>query len=158
MKRQTTLSRVLIISVLLSLGCVALANGQTRRRPVADTGLVALAEGEVLRITVNGLGGDDNITVGFRRIGYAPQGTCSDGVCAYVVAGQSAFGPITLAPGEAASIDIPRSFAGGIFVGVRGVVSSSSRAVRVSAFIIEAATGKIIASLDVPPLDINLLG
>lgn len=124
---------------------------------MVDTGVVALGDDQVLRITVNAGEGNDTITVGFRRIGYT-QGTCDNGVCTQSVGAQSALGLITLAPGEAASIDIPRSFLGGVFVGVRGVVSSSSRDVRVNAFIINAITGEIIATVDMPPVDADLLG
>jgi hypothetical protein len=50
---------------------------------------------------------------------------------------------MTLMPGEAASYDIPASFLGGVYVGVRGVVVSNRQDVIVTVSIIDSVTGEL---------------
>ncbi len=147
MKRQITASIFISLSLLLLLASfTSTAHGQQPRRFASDTGIIPLGEDQVLRITVNGLGGNDTINVRFRRIGYA-QGSCDSGVCIQTIAAQTTSDSITLTAGEGASIDIPSSFIGGVFVGVRGVVLTSSQEVKVTVLIIDTATGKVVAML-----------
>jgi hypothetical protein len=138
LKRKITLSLVL---VLLSLsGLAPAARGRQQRTKAAfDTGVVSLGPNQILRLTVNGQGGNDAVTVGFRRMSYA-QGTCSGGVCRLSLHDEEQSPVLTLSPGEAASFDIP-----GTAFGVRGVVLSGSQNVRVTAQIIDTATGDVIA-------------
>jgi hypothetical protein len=140
MKRQMKVSLVLTLgALLLSVGFASTAYGQQQRNLVGDTGRITLGPNQVLRISGDGVDQDDVITLRFRRIEYT-QGTCNGGVCKHAIASQITSAPITLAPGESASIDIPNNA-----FGVRGVVLSNSRDVRVTAQIIDLATGDIIA-------------
>ena len=143
MKRRISLS----IALALSVGLVLLTNSdstvkaQNQMRAVADTGVVVLGPNQVLRLGIVNYRETD-FNVRFRQIKYT-QGVCSDGVCKQTISSQTASAPITLMPGEAASFDIPASFQGGVFVGVRGVVLSNSRNVRVNAMIIDTVTGQV---------------
>ena len=138
MKLKITLSLVL---VLLSLsGFAPAARGQqTRTKVASDTGIVTLGPNQILRITVNGQGGNDTVAVGFRRMSYS-QATCNSGVCKLSLNDEDQFPVLMLPPGEAASFDIT-----GTAFGARGVVLSSSQNLRVTAQIIDTATGDIIA-------------
>ena len=138
MKRKTTLSLVLVLLSLL--GFAPTARGQQPRTKVAfDTGIVTLGPNQILRITVNGQGGNDTVAAGFRRMSYS-QGTCNNGVCRLPLNDEDQSPVLMLLPGEAASFDIPNTA-----FGVRGVVLSGSQNVRVTAQIIDTATGNIIA-------------
>jgi hypothetical protein len=125
-----------------------MARAQERRKTVADTGIITLGRpNQVLRITLNvGQGQDDMITVRFRQLGYQMAATSGDDVITInTMRFQDTTDPITLAPGEAASIDIDRD---DTFIwGVRGIVLSSSQNVHVNASIVNKETGNIIAVL-----------
>jgi hypothetical protein len=141
MKRKMTLTLALTTSMLLSLVSFTTAQGQTRRRPIADTGEITLGSTEMLRLTV--AAGDvngDGSAVQFRQVAYMPA-SCNAGVCKHTVMSQSTSAPVTLMPGEAASIDISNSF------GVRAIVLSDNPNVRVNAMIVDMTTGNIIAVL-----------
>jgi hypothetical protein len=138
MKRQITLS--LVLALLPLLGFAAAARAQQPRTKVAfDTGVVTLGPSQVLRLTVNGQGGNDAVTVVFRRMSYSPA-TCGGGVCRLPLNDEGQSPALTLPPGEAASFDIPNTA-----FGVRGVVLSGGQNVRVTAQIIDTATGDVIA-------------
>ena len=139
MKRNMTLSIALALSVLVSLVSLpAAARSQQRQRCTADTGVITLGPNQKLRVVVTGMGGNDAITVRFRRMEYT-QDACGGGVCKLVVASQSTSAPITLMPGEAASVDITPTPGSS---GVRAVVVSNRRNVRVTAAIIDTITGE----------------
>ena len=139
MKRKITLSLALVL--LLSLSAFApAARGQQQRAKVAfDTGIVTLDLNQILRITVNGQGGNDTVAVAFRRLSYS-QGACNGGVCRLALNDEDQFPALTLPPGDAASFDIHNTA-----FGVRGVVLSGSQNVRVTAQIIDTSTGDVIA-------------
>ena len=136
MKRKTI---ALVVSViLLSLASSdSAAQPQQRMRCTADTGVITLGPNQKLRVVVTGTGGNDAITVRFRRMQYA-QGACNGGVCKLGSVTDLILDPVTLMAGEAAFIDIPQ----GGFAGVRAVVQSSLRNVRVTAAIIDTVTGE----------------
>ena len=128
-----TVSAVLVL--MTSSGSTA-AQGQLRA--IADTGVVTLGPNQVLRLTVNGQGGNDTVAVGLRRMSYS-RGTCNSGACILSVYEKEQEAEV-LAPGEGASFDIPNTA-----FGVRGVVLSDNQNVRVTAQIIDTATGDVIA-------------
>jgi hypothetical protein len=133
MKNRVTFSIALVLSVvLLSLSVKA----QGGMRPIADTGLVTLGPYQVLRATVaaGDVNGDYGIRIRFRRMEYIEQGNI------YKVGSQSTSAPITLAPGEAASIDILNTGSG-----VRGVVLSNSRNAKVVFIVFDTSTQRIVA-------------
>ena len=142
MKRKMTLSLMLTMSMLLALVSFTTAQGQTGRKPVADTGVITLGPNQLLRLTV--AAGDvngDGCAVQFRQATYMQSG-CNGGVCKHTVVSQSTSATVTLMPGEAASIDIlSNSF------GVRAMVLSNNQNVRVGAMIIDSTTGNIIGVL-----------
>ena len=145
-KRRITVSISLALSLLLTLlSLPSTAQGQPRRRPVADTGIITLGQNQVLRITVRVSDTNaEDTTVRFRRQGF--NAVFADGsVRKYIVASQDTSAPITLMPGEGASIDIPRSFLGEDYLSVRGVVLSSSPNVQVNALIVDTTTGNATA-------------
>jgi hypothetical protein len=138
MKRKITLSLALVLFALLGFAPTAL--GQQQRTKVAfDTGVVTLGPNQILRITVNGQGGNDTVAIGFRRMSYS-QGTCNSGACRLSLNDEDQFPVLMLPPGEAASFDIPNTA-----FGVRGVVLSGSQNVPVMAQIIDTVTDNIIA-------------
>ena len=143
MKGRMTLSIALALSAallpLLSSDSAARAQQQPQGFR-ADTGVVALGPNQKLRVTVNGMGGNDALTVRFRRIAYEPDEACGDqiaGACKLTVASQSTSAPVTLASGEAVFQDLLVSSFG------RVVVLSNSRDVRVTAQIIDGTTGQV---------------
>lgn len=140
MKRKMTLTIALALSVvfvsLMSSDSTTQAQQQVRFR--ADTGIVTLGPNQVLRVTVTAaVDGADFLTVRFRRMQYA-QGACNGGVCKLASVTDLVFDPVTLMPGEAASIDITQ----GGSDGVRGVVQSNRRNVQATATIINTVTGE----------------
>ena len=147
MKRRIAFSISPVVGVLLALGFLIGEAAQTSAQVwegmlcVKDTGTVTLGPNQMLRLTVvNGTNQSNNnkgARVGFRRLEYS-SGTCGGGVCVHTATSQDATDPFTLAPGEAASFDIPNTA-----FGVRGMVLSSSQDVRVTALIIDTATGNI---------------
>ena len=81
--------------------------------------------------------GGGEAVVRFRRIEYF-QGACNGGVCTLAISSQTTSGPLTLMPGEGASMDI-----GATAFGVRGVVFSNRPDVTVTAQTINTFTGEV---------------
>lgn len=146
MKRSITLSIALALSiVLLSLtSSDRTAQAQQQAAYSIDTGMVTLGPNQVLRVVAGFDPGPlDGKFIRFKQIEYA-QNTCNNGVCKHTIASQNTLPPITLAPGEAASIDItplPNTS------GVRVVVLSNYRDVKVNAMITDNATGQTTSLL-----------
>jgi hypothetical protein len=139
MKRRIALSIALVLSITLVslIKSDSTANAQPPVRCKADTGVITLGANQKLRVVVTGMGGNDAITVRFRRMEYT-QDACGGGVCKLVVASQSMSAPITLMSDEAASFDILNTA-----FGVRGVVVSNRRNMRSTAAIIDTITGEL---------------
>jgi hypothetical protein len=140
MRRQITLSIALVVSVvLLSLmSSGATARAQNQLRPVADTGILTLGPNQVLRVTVaaGDLDGDTAVSVRIRRMGYIEEDNL------YKIASQTTSDRITLMPGEGALMNVTDGMSNTI-LGVRAVVLSNSRNVRVTGQIIDTATGQV---------------
>ena len=149
MKRRVTLS-IVLAAILISLSLTSsdfTASAQRPSRFTADTGVITLGPNQILRMTVVNRGKADS-KVGFRKMAYT-QGSCSSGVCVHAVASQTTSDPLTLAPGEAASIDIANTS-----FGVRGVAVMDYPDDSVVAQIIDTTTGGIVAFLiDDTPLN-----
>ena len=143
MKRSRIVRLVLFIMVLLPVfGSSATANAQTKERFVVDTGIFALQSTHELRITVATASVNDTTTVGFRRLRYN-EGTCNtSAVCVNEIVADDSSGPVTVAQSEAASFRV--SGAAGS-PGVRVMVLSNNRDVRVTAQLINQSTGEIVA-------------
>ena len=144
-----TMKRRIALSIALALGVVLLslmsadstAKAQPGRTFVADTGVITLGPNQILRMTVaNGL---NEATVRFRRLEYT-QGTCDGGVCKHIISAQTTSNPTTLAPGDAARLDIAGHETCSPCDAVRAVVTSN-RNVRVNALIISTTTGEVLS-------------
>src|SRR5262245_9253628 len=107
MKRKLTLAMALALgSLLVSLtSSDSTARAQQQSKFRADTGIVTLGPNEVLRVTVNTVDGNDFLALRVRRMQYA-QGACDGGVCKLASVTDLIIDPLTLMPGEAASIDL----------------------------------------------------
>ena len=145
MKRTMTTLIAVALTVLLSvMTFFPTAQGQQRKKPIADTGVVTPASGQVLRLTVNAGSGTDTIAVRFAWKQFAGT-TCSAvmgaTVCRHSVASEGTSMPMTLGPDEAASLDVPGSGAG-----VEVLVFSNDTNARVLAQIIDSQTGNVVAT------------
>lgn len=146
MKSRITFSIALAASVVfVTLIFASQAGAQNQLRPVVDTGVVPLGPDQVLRLTITGFG-EDLLRVQFRQMTYS-QDVCNGGVCKSSIVSNQISGPMTLMSGEAASIDIPASFMGGVYVGVRGVVMSNRRDVRVQGIVFDTSTQRVVTLL-----------
>jgi hypothetical protein len=141
MKRQ----RLFSIAFTLSLALLPFTSSDSAaqvppaRRVVADTGIITLGPNQILRVTLalsTRAGGE--VISDFVRLAYA-EGTCVAGVCTHPVESRIASGPVTLTPGQGASLEIADAT-----FGARVLVSSDSPDVRVLAEVIDATTNQII--------------
>jgi len=145
MKDRITFSIALVLSIALVslMSSDSTANAARPQRYVADTGMIPLGPNQLLRITVApGAGGvvpTGTVTFTIDNVSYA-QGTCNGGVCKHFISSQTTSDPITLAPGEAATVDT----ASGHTAQVRLHFGSVLPNVRVNALIIDAATGAFV--------------
>lgn len=128
---------VVVVSLMTSDSPV---QAEPPQRFGSDSGIIIPGPHQKVRLTITG-SGEDLLMVQFRQMTYA-QDVCNDGVCKSSIVSNQASAPMTLMPGEAASIDIPASFIGGVSVGVRAVVISNRRDVRVNAFVIDTISGQ----------------
>ena len=141
MKRRITLSIALCLSVVLVLltSSDSTVKAQQQGRFFAyDTGIVTLGPNQALRVGVVNYRETD-FNVRFRRMEYI-QTACNGGVCKLAAASQTTTNPITLMPGEAASLELVATTYG------RGIVLSR-RDVRVTAAIINTLTGETVSHI-----------
>ncbi len=99
---------------------------------VADTGVITLQPGQILGLSVNGAG-STTATIYFRKKEYADAGS-TGGVVLKQLVSQTTSGSFTIAPDQSASSDFFYTIKG-----VRGEVVSTSRNVKVNAFVIGPA-------------------
>src|SRR6266550_5194182 len=101
MQHRNIFSIAAILGALLGLSFAPAALGQQPGRMlIANSGVIRLGAGQILRITVNGQAGNDTLNVRFRRTYYV--GTTNGGVWKSSVAAQDTSDPIILAANEAA--------------------------------------------------------
>jgi hypothetical protein len=132
---------VVLLSLMSSNSSV---NAEPPQRFTFDTGVIMLGPNQVLRVAVVGaLDLNDLYLIRLNRQSFT-QGVCSDGVCKLAVASQTTSDPISLMPGEAVSFEI---WGNELPHGVRGVVLSNSRSLRVNALIIDALTGEVTSQI-----------
>jgi len=130
----------LAAGILLSLASFAVTaqkDAPARKNVMADTGIASLGPGQVLRVAIDWGDGSGQAVIRFRRIEYS-QGACNGGVCTLSMSSQTTSPPLTLMPGEGASMDI-----GNTALGVRGVVFSNRPDVTVTAQIINTSNGEV---------------
>jgi hypothetical protein len=147
MKNKLTISLGLIFSVVMICLMSPLSSvyAQNEIRPAGDSGMITLGPNQMLRLTVaaGDVNGDDDIRIRFRRSEYIEQGNI------YKIGSQSTSAPILLRRGEAASIDI--GLDGGF--GVRGVVLSNSRKVKVTGIVFDTSTWRVVAFVPMSELE-----
>lgn len=154
------MKRILTISIALSVVLFALMSSDSTAsaaRPrifVADTGLVTLGPNQLLRITVAPAAGGDSIptesiSFNFTKIRYS-QRTCDGGVCKHFVTSQTSPDPITLAPGEAASMDVlgTTNSSGDGVVLLFSSLPGGAATPQVNALIIDTNTGAAWGNVD----------
>lgn len=145
MKRRMTLSIALVLSIVLVslMNSDSTANAARPQRYVADTGMIPLGANQLLRVTVVPVagGGVPTGTVVFTIDGntYTP-GTCNGGVCKHFISSQTTSDPITLAPGEAVSVDSAPGHTAQFRLRFGSVLPN----VQVNALIIDTTTGAVV--------------
>lgn len=150
MRRRITLSIAIAVSALaLTLTIFnSTAKAQQPFKFSADTGVITLSANQVLRLTVVSVDGELGggiYGVRLKQMSYTP-GVCgTGGVCISTVAAQTTSERTTVMPGEAVLYEIPASFQGGVFVGVRGVVETTRRDLRVRAMVFDTSTQTFVA-------------
>lgn len=142
MKRKMTFSLTLTLSLLLSLVSLP-AQAAPPPRFGADSGVVTHGMGQVLRITVNGMSGNDAIRVRLRWMQYAAQG-CSGmpPVCRHMIVSEGTTPVATLGSDDALSFDVQ-----GTGAGVRVVVESNSPHARVLGVVFDTSTQRIVTQV-----------
>jgi len=107
--------------------------------------MVPLGANQLLRITVapGNAGGVPTGTVTFIIDGntYTP-GTCEGGVCKHFISSQTRSDPITLAPGEAVSVDTATGTSGRFTLTFNGQTTAPN--VQVNALIIDTTSGAVV--------------
>lgn len=115
----------------------------------ADTGVITPGVNQVLRVTVAGVGGDDAITVRVRWVKYAADGCGgTPPVCRHTVASQGVSSPETLGPDDALSFDVQ-----GTGAGVRVMVESNRRNMRVNVQLVDTTTGQTVSLYSASEMD-----
>ena len=139
-------TRVLIaVTLIILLSVATLAptiSAQQRHRFRADTGLVTLGMGQVLRITLSSEAFEDAnvIRPRFVWMRYGPMNCNTEGVCRQMVQSQGTTTPVNVSQNEAASFDMQGT--GG---GVRVAVFVATGDVNGDALIINSATGEVVS-------------
>lgn len=146
MNRRITLSMALTLSIVLVTltSSDSMVSAEPPQRFTADTGLIIPGPHQVVRISVVSVDGELGggiYGVRFKRMDYT-QDACTGGVCKFAVASENVSAPMPLMPGEALSVDLGPDTQGN---GVRAVVFSNSRNVRVNVMIIDSTTGEVVA-------------
>ena len=153
MKRRITLS----IALVLSIGLLTLMRSDSTASAatagfVADTGVITLGPNQILRVTamVPQRSTVRSVTVTFSRQ-MNTHGSCNaSGLCVHTVASNTATEPLTMMPGQGASIDItPAPNASGVrseMLMTMEMRPDTRPDVEVNALIIDAGTGAVVAS------------
>lgn len=148
MKHRKGVSTLMILGALLWPASFApSAQGQPAgRRLVADTAVIRLGPDQMLRITVNGQAGNDNLNLSFRRMYYV--GSANGGVWKSTSMVQDTSEPITLAPDEAVSTDISQEGFDAVRgeVIIRGYTGATTVNAGVLFQIIRTSTGEVTSA------------
>src|SRR5687767_8480414 len=141
MQRQITKWLSITLSGLLLLVSLPATAQAAPPRFRADSGFVTLSGPQVLRLTVNGTGGNDTIRVRVRWMQYGAQ-TCSGmpAVCRHTIVAQGATAVETVGADEALSFDLA-----GMGDGARVVVEANSPNVKVLGIVFDTSTQRINA-------------
>jgi hypothetical protein len=152
-KMKSKTSSCLVTVALLGAGFAmfawpseAQAKPRQRRTVVADSGVLALGPDQVLRLTLSSTA-KSGLSLRFRRLQYDETG-CDQGACQLNVAAYSLTDPLSVAAGQAVSVEIRGGSAGVRVMAVtleNALISSYS--FRANGDIRDANTNQIIAIL-----------
>jgi hypothetical protein len=143
MRAGTRVLIALTVIILLSVATLTpTISAQQRHRFRADTGVVTLGMGQVLRITLSSEAFESNnvIKPRFVWMRYGPMNCNTEGVCRQLVQSQGMTTPLNINQNEAASFDMQGT--GG---GVRVSVFVAAGDVNGDALIINSATGEVVS-------------
>jgi hypothetical protein len=135
--------------ILLSVATLApTISAQQRRRFRADTGVITLGIGQVLRITIasEGFESQNIIRTRFVWMRYGPMNCNTEGVCRQMVQSQGATTPAVLNQNEAASFDM-QGTGGGVRVGVFADYNANGTVDAADLMIINTATGEVVSQV-----------
>jgi autotransporter-associated beta strand protein len=143
-----------IFSIALTLGLLLWPAGLarvTQAQPsgnvrVANSGVIRLGAGQIVRLTINGQGGNDKLVVRFRRMYYV--GSANGGVWKTNGVTEDTSSPVALAADEAASADI--SQAGFDAVRILAIVSGYTGTTHVNSGTLQIinSDGSVVAFLN----------
>ena len=152
MKHRNMFSIALVVGALLSVSFAPATLGQPRGMRRVDTNMVRLGPGQILRLTINGQAGNDNLTVSFRRLYYV--GSNNGNIWKGMIASQDTPAPITLSDEEAASIDASQGGFDGVRIEaiIRGFTGPTNIPVALQ---IMNADGSVAAFFDIFP-EVNM--
>lgn len=137
MKRKMILLAALFASIVLVslIESDSTVRAEPPQRYTWDTGIISRNSNQILRVTVTGaLDLNDLYVFRVNHQSYT-QDTCNSGICKLTVASQTTTAPISLAAGEAATLD----FVGTEASGTRVIILSNRQNLRVNAQIINAS-------------------
>ena len=144
MKRQSTLSLVMAVGLFVSMVSFPLQAQPQPRRFRADTGVITLGIGQVLRITIASEGFEDGIKARFAWIKYMPAGCNTEGVCLHAVQSRGVTAPVNVHGNEAASFDM-QGTGGGVRVEVLADYNPNGTVDAADLMIINTSTGEVVS-------------
>jgi hypothetical protein len=139
---------VIAIALIVLLSVATLAptiSAQQRHRFRADTGLVTLGMGQVLRITLSSEAFEDAAIVRTRFVWmrYGPMNCNPEGVCRQTVQSQGATAPVIINQSESASYDMQGP--GSVRVEVLADYNANGTVDAADLMIINSATGEVVS-------------
>jgi len=132
--------------ILLSVATLApTISAQQRHRFRADTGLVTLGMGQVLRITLSSEAFEDAAIVRTRFVWmrYGPMNCNTEGVCRQMMQSQGATAPVIINQSESASYDMQGP--GSVRVEVLADYNANGTVDAADAMIINTSTGETVS-------------
>ena len=146
MKYRNRKLMALALALLISAAMFSpTTRAQQRRRFRADTGVVTLGMGQVLRITLSSEAFEDATIVRTRFVWmrYGPMNCNTEGVCRQMVQSQGATAPVIINQSESASYDMQGP--GSVRVEVLADYNANGTVDAADAMIINTATGETVS-------------
>ena len=144
--RTRVLTAVGLIILLSAATLAPTISAQQRRRFRADTGVVTLAVGQILRITIasEGFESENLIKPRFAWMRYGPMNCNPQGICRQMVQAQGTTAPIIINQSEAASFDM-QGTGGGVRVAVLADYNANGIVDAADLMIINTGTGEVVS-------------
>jgi hypothetical protein len=147
MNYRTRVLIALTVIILLSVATLTpTSSAQQRHRFRADTGVITLGMGQVLRITLSSEAFEDQnvIRPRFVWMRYGPMVCNTEGVCRQMVQSHGTTAPVTINQSEAASFDM-QGTGGGVRVAVLADYNANGVVDAADLMIINSATGEVVS-------------